>query len=309
MDPPQDRKARRARIHELMERLRELPGCRLYQEMNQLGISGYVFDRNCKELEKWLESLEQADDWLVGKNRELRVYFQEVTRRLHNTVAAAMSLRWHTIVFTDRWYSSESDKERFKERRSQTFDVPRAQFIQQLREYMQHYGIPPQAVQVWGNGEGARQAFVLSRDDLLQWRRWKAGARSFIHEAPDQLELLDLFRWYRGTLEGFYRWYEDDIRATHADILTECDEVKREYVTLSLEDNLEIYLSAPPEFPGLRNLNSVFFRSMTEEERASLCQIPLPDRPRLAIRILQRKKVSSPVVEERVRRLYSERGS
>lgn len=35
---------------------------------------------------------------------------------------------------------------------------------------------------------------------------------------------------------------------------------------MSLEDNLEIYLCAPADFPGLKRLESVFHNTMTTEE-------------------------------------------
>jgi hypothetical protein len=291
-----------------MEGLRDLIGCRLYKDMDLVGTSAYVFDTNCKDLEAFLESLEHADDWLAADEERLNAFFLEVTRLLHNTVAGAMSLREHTKTFRQRWYVAHSDIARVQAKASGTFDVPAAQFVQQLRVFMQHRGVPERAVVSSWDEEGGRQSFVLPRDTLLEARGWPPGAQSFLEHAPEQIDVLGLFRTYRESVDAFYSWFENDIRATHEEVLAECDEARREYLQLSLEDNLKIYLSAPPDFPGLKRLESVFHNTMTSEEIASLDEVEQgSQRAELAIDILRRMRLNSDAVEQSVRRLYAER--
>ena len=80
------------------------------------------------------------------------------------------------------------------------------------------------------------------------------------------------------------------------------------YLRLSLEDNLEIYLSVPADFPGLKRLESVFNNTMTTEEVASLDQVRTgSERAELAINILRQRGLSSDAVEQGVRRVYAAR--
>lgn len=219
-----------------------------------------------------------------------------------------MSLREHTERFQQRGYVRDSDAARVEAQISATFDVPAAQFVQQLRVFMQHHRVPDHAILASWTEEGGRQAFVLPRDALLEARKWPTGARSCLESAPEQIEVLGLIRTYREAVDAFYLWFENDIRTTHEEILAECDEARREYLQLSLEDNLEIYMSAPPEFPGLTRLESVFHNTMTSEEIDSLDQAELgPQRAELAINILREKRLSSDAVERSVRKLYAER--
>lgn len=219
-----------------------------------------------------------------------------------------MSLGEHTERFQQRGYVRDSDAARVEAQISATFDVPAAQFVQQLRVFMQHHRVPDHAILASWTEEGGRQAFVLPRDALLEARKWPTGARSCLESAPEQIEVLGLIRTYREAVDAFYLWFENDIRTTHEEILAECDEARREYLQLSLEDNLEIYMSAPPEFPGLTRLESVFHNTMTSEEIDSLDQAELgPQRAELAINILREKRLSSDAVERSVRKLYAER--
>ena len=192
VNSPDERHARRQRIMDLMSRLPDLEGCRLYRDMERVGMSAYVFDTNSKELEqllRWVTESGDAED-LMGNHEKWDAFFREVTRRMHNTVAAAMSLREHTLILTNGWYSGH-DLARVESEQVHILDVPRVQFVQQLRVYVQHRGIPDQAVQAKGSPTGFTQVFVLPRASLLSWRRWRPGARSFLESGPERLTRLN----------------------------------------------------------------------------------------------------------------------
>jgi hypothetical protein len=292
-----------------MMQLRALPGSRLIDDMDAVGISGYVFDTNCRELEDLLYQVEQPEDfWAFTDQRKSRAFFQEVTRRLHNAVASAMTLRDHTKRLTDKWCGDIPETAaRVEARQRGTFEVPGAAFIQQLRVVMQHRRVPEQSVQVsGGEGRATEQKYVLSRDGLLNAYEWPSRALAFLRDAPEEIHVLPLVRWYREEVDSFYAWLEDHLKQTHAGIIAEFVSREREYFILELEDRLEGF-TMYPGYPGRRNPESdIFFGIMDASEQDSIRRVPVERRATLALRILETKGYLSEAIREGVRRLYEE---
>jgi hypothetical protein len=303
---------RGARLFGLMMRLREMPGSQLIDDMDEVGISTYVFDTNCQELEVLLTGVEQPEEfWAFTDDAKSRAFFQEVTRLLHNAVASARSLRERTTILTDRWYADMPEAAaQVAIKQAETFDVPEAQFIQQLRNVMLKARLPAQSVQVsGGRNQETRQRYVLSRDGLLKTarRRWPSGAKVFLEGSPEEIHILPLVRSYRELVESFYVWLDDHLKRTHAASLAEFASAEGEYVILELESRLEGFPNTPPDYPGRQKPEaSIFFGIMDSSEQDSIRSVPMERRATLALRILERKGYVSQAIREGVRRLYKE---
>ncbi len=68
---------------------------------------------------------------------------REVTRRVHNFVAAALTLVEHTRIFMRKNYSDTPILDRYQTKIDADFkDEPLVQFVQNLRNYILHNGLP-----------------------------------------------------------------------------------------------------------------------------------------------------------------------
>ena len=68
---------------------------------------------------------------------------REVSRRVHNFVAAALTLVEHTRVFMRKHYANTSVLARFEGKISAELDnEPVVKFVQNLRNFMLHKGLP-----------------------------------------------------------------------------------------------------------------------------------------------------------------------
>ncbi|MGH2764694.1 MAG: hypothetical protein ACRDKA_02095 [Actinomycetota bacterium] len=293
-----------------MMRLPEMPGARLIDDMDEVGISTYVFDTNCRELEALLLRVEEPEAfWAFTDARKRRAFFQEVTRLLHNAVASARSLRERTHILTNRWYADVPEAAaEVKRRQTATFDVPEAQFVQQLRNVMLKARLPPQLIHIaGGRDQETHQRYILSREGLLSTarRRWPSSARSFLENSPEEIHVLPIVQSYRERVQSYYFWLEDHLRQTHARIIGEFESAEREYFILELEDRLGGFPKTSRDYPGRKNPEAdVFHGILDESEQDSVRSVPIERRATLAIRILERKECMSEAIRDGVRRLY-----
>ncbi len=131
------------RIQQLMHELQHMPEYQFHTEMEDFWISVYIFEQNYKELREvigFLESDPRADSLFTMKNRDkLNARGREVIRRLHNFVAAAMSLIDHTRRLYDKLYAGNNSFPDYKDRVERDFaSDPLSQFVKCLRQYCQH---------------------------------------------------------------------------------------------------------------------------------------------------------------------------
>ncbi|MBR0748233.1 hypothetical protein JQ582_30305 [Bradyrhizobium japonicum] len=187
-----------------------------------------IFRGNTNQLLNLLASLTDPLEYsalLAAKDLEKsHEVMREVSRLFHNFLAAAMTLVDHTRVFVDEYYLGTQVKREFSDRVNRTFaNNPLTRFVQDLRNYMVHRGLPPvqrhltvQPVEGGKLGETtAETGFQLSTADLLEWTGWKSDAKKYLAEAGMSIELLPLISRYRILIETFHNEFDDLLREHH----------------------------------------------------------------------------------------------
>jgi hypothetical protein len=121
---------------------------------DRVSSSWSVFWRNASELVGLLHSVEtdavaslrlmqalsHEDEELGALNREFRAALDQ---RLHNLVAAAVSLVDHTRPLIDFYENDPDFQQEFTGRNTAVATSPRAAFLRRLRNYLVHYGMAP----------------------------------------------------------------------------------------------------------------------------------------------------------------------
>src|SRR5437870_888912 len=134
-----------AKIVELMEEIEKLPGYRFYYEdFKGLDLSLYVFHTNFKELYALITGIttnpQAAQLYTVENQEKLYLVGYDIVRRIHNFVASVKSLVDHTRNTHRKLYKDTDLFPDYQERINTDFaHNPQSQFIQELREYAQHY--------------------------------------------------------------------------------------------------------------------------------------------------------------------------
>src|SRR5436309_5452882 len=93
---------------ELQDRIMSSKGWLIASKIRPVGISLYVFNQNYNELKQFLVAYAKPDVGLeisrVGNRKKFDAFMMEVTRRLHNYLASAMSLVDHTFLLVRALY-------------------------------------------------------------------------------------------------------------------------------------------------------------------------------------------------------------
>jgi hypothetical protein len=151
-----------------------------------------------------------------------------VTRKLHNYVAAAATLRDHAARFIDRHYPEGSaERQEWEARSTAYFGAPERVLVNQLRNYSVHRALPILRAVHGDRAKGGAPTFiVLDAAELLQSEKWAAPVRTWLQ----QRELIDLAEVVSGHWEAvqkFYGWFGEWINTTQAPAMEELKALRR----------------------------------------------------------------------------------
>lgn len=191
-----------------------------------------IFTGNATELMRALSSLTDPAEYAKSLGDEdlskTHHIMREVSRLFHNFLAGAMTLVDHTRVFVDDFYLGTSVNKEFKSRVSRNFsDNKLTRFVQDLRNYMVHRGLPPlqrhlTMKPIEGGQPGlatAQTGFQLPTADLQEWKNWKSDSKKFLDEAGENIDLISLVVRYRIVIETFHNEFDELLREYHKDDL------------------------------------------------------------------------------------------
>lgn len=199
---------------EIFEKSREMD---IYRTLQSMQASYQVFEGNFAELVKLLEPLEDPKESLFkyappDKSEDLDNLMAEAKRLLHNFLASAKSLVDHTRTVVKRLYP---DDHRFrgeyqKKLNQDLANNPLQKFVQNLRNYTQHYTLPILALQITFLGESNKLNSTLRIDvELLkQWDNW-GSSRAYLESLKDGVPIIAIASGYYILIQDFYIWLSE----------------------------------------------------------------------------------------------------
>lgn len=295
-----------------MEELSTLPGFHIYQELTALNTSIYILDKNYQELDSFLVDLLEKPKWdylfLVENRHILHRVSEDIVRRLHNFVAAVLSLRDHTRRLYSKYYEEGGlipDYERVA--REAFADNPKAQFVQKLREYCQHYVSPLLSFQsAWNSGQKRPvRSAVLRKEELVRFKGWNAAAKQYLQDSTDSIDFLVAVRNYHSQVLEFYTWFQTHQERVHMDELSEFKKKEGELLRVQLEDKIDRCLAAKDE--RTCSEASLFFHIFTKPDFERLASAPRSPESRsdIVLKILKDRFDVHADLEGRLDEVYS----
>jgi hypothetical protein len=155
---------------------------------------------------------------------------REVTRRVHNFVAAALTLVEHTRTFMREIYDGAPIQDRYQARVDADFaNDPLAKFVKDLRNYMLHNGLPNSEMYLsfesnpdLPDGGGTLETGIHVRTvPLLEWSNWSAPARKFIEDCGEFIDIRTLAEAYTDRILPFHGWLQGELDQFHSSDLGE----------------------------------------------------------------------------------------
>lgn len=228
---------RDAEFRRLSAKREQIEGHEIYDALQMVAVSAYVFEKNHEELETFIKRCESYMPMVRIPAYRNQAFLIELSRYLHNHCAAAYSLQQHFDVFQKKISNDAFHKDlqsRFKEAGQDHC----GRFFQSLRTYLQHYSVPPVASELrYKEAKGVppldpTQTLLLNADDLLKWNDWNPQARSFISESGGQIPLRESAKRHCELVLGVYSWLWNRVRDLHEDAFTRLDAIGIEMAAL-----------------------------------------------------------------------------
>jgi len=215
----------------------------LLSRYSQLRSIRYTFVGNYRDLRH--STLESEHAWssipvrdvVTQHSPEYARRLAELSRLLHNFLAAAMSLKDHTNIVIDRVFT-EVLYAPYERQVINTFaEKPVAHFVQELRNYSLHRRLllPGTTTKA-----GATTLF-LSKQKLLKGKKWDGASKKFLEAYEDDVPIRQFTDDYYAIVQSFHQWldgYFYDKYARHIEAQRELDIEKiRQYIPISMQES------------------------------------------------------------------------
>jgi hypothetical protein len=206
-----------------------------------VGRTYQIFKGNGRELQAHLarsqDPVVSRRMWDARDRSGMDAFVSETDRVLHNYVASVTSLRDHTRRLWQKYPPGDAAlTEEYERRVKDTFaSAPLVQFIQDLRNYMLHRGLPGfvMTLSVSDDDDSRTVTTALKADELLQSGDWSAGAKAYLRDhAGQRIDLSAVVDQYTAVVRGFNDWFIGAWLEGHRAAFDQYDELARAHDAL-----------------------------------------------------------------------------
>lgn len=227
---------------DLFRQIRESAGSGYRDRIHQRSFSLNVFLMNAVELIEAAQRVKDPDQGMalmLEKNREAGLQaHRELNRHVHNFVSSSLTLVEHTRVFMRENYAGTELLATYEKQVIATFaQSPVAQFVQGLRNYMLHRGLPNSSMFMkFASSPGATDGSGVMETgvhydiaSLLDWKDWKPVARAYLEQAGEHLDLHEFSQEYLTLVNQFHGWLDATLATHHHSDLQELSQLQAQY--------------------------------------------------------------------------------
>jgi hypothetical protein len=294
--------------------LLDMSEMKLRQKLESIKMPMFIFDVNSLELKNLLEFITndpKSESLTLPRNHDkLHEVQLEILRRLHNFVAASLTLIDHTRYFYKDLYSDSNQFEDYQGRIRDEFEVdPLSQFIKGLRQYFQHYSTPKVVIELSfpQNADGVESLSIrvlLFTKDLLEFSNWNPAARKFLKNP--QINLLEVTDLYRAKIKDFYNWFIDRLNEIHQDDLSKVKLKHNEFIQAFIEAKIDSRLQKKSLRASFED--EIFSEAITSKEFESLASFDAPPNIKAdyATQLLSRHFPVSESLSQKIIKLYKQ---
>jgi hypothetical protein len=214
---------------------------------HQRSFSLNVFLMNTQELIEITQQVHDPDEGLRLMSQDNRDAGQqthrEISRRIHNFAVSALTLVEHTRIFMRARYASAPVLAVYEAKIKEDFaDDPVSQFVQKLRNYMVHRGLPNTEMYLHmeqdpasGRGASLQTGVRIRTESLLEWKEWGDPAREYIAQSGRYLDIRKFASEYAERVSHFHNWLQNELNNHHRTDLEELRELQVELTTVDAQ--------------------------------------------------------------------------
>jgi hypothetical protein len=301
-------------LGQLNSELLDSPEYKLHQQLESIKTPLYIFDKNFTELKTLLEFFinnPESEPLTFSRNRDrLDELLLDILRRLHNFVAASLTLIDHTRNLYQKLYSDSDKFADYQIRIRDEFEIdPLAQFVKGLRKYFQHYSTPDIVIEESfpQNADGEqilKKKVLIFTKDLTTFDGWNATAKKYLNKP--NIDLLEVVDTYRIKVMNFYRWFIDRQNEIHRDELHRLKVKHNEFIQAFLEARIDSKLKKQSLEGNFED--EIFSGKITSKEFENLMSFDAPPNVKAdyAIQLLSGHFPVSKSLRQKIIKLYKQ---
>lgn len=212
----------------VLEAIRSSQGMEHINRSHHRTFSLNIFRLNAQELIEITRRINDPDEVLrllsPGNREASEQTHREVTRRVHNFVAASLTLVDHTRKFIRKHYGDTPILHAYKEKVAADFaNDPLVRFVQDLRNFMLHNGLPVSEIFLHfeanpdlpdGAGDFTTGIHIRA-DQLSTWDGWTAPARAFLKNCGEFVDIRAFTETYTDKIIAFQVWLQAELDQFH----------------------------------------------------------------------------------------------
>ena len=230
------------RSYELHKEILDSPGMKFHDRMKSHSFSFNIFSMNLKELNEGLKLIETPQVGLQLMSQENREAghqaHREINRLFHNFLASAKTLIEHTRIFVDKHYKDTPLHQAYVQKiKSEYAENELCRFIQDLRNYMLHQGLPhsQMSISFTRDQPDFESTISLEAEKLVSWSRWSASSKSFLAKQSKNIKISALAAPYGEKINSLYEWLDAKLLKHHAGDLKHLEKLQTEYQRIEQE--------------------------------------------------------------------------
>ncbi len=228
---------RAEKYYRVRDALNENPG---YKYLNRIKLherSVHIFGGNFSDLMRMLNFLEDPQNfhevWGEDNRDRQALAHREVVRHFHNFLSAAQSLVEHTRSFMRKNHNGQPIFISYSKQIEKNFSNDSlARFVQDLRNYFLHKGIPSSSMNLSIDTSGTKPPLsrvLLKVSTLKEWKEWKKESKEYLANFKDEILLRDVVEAYQKKVREFYLWFRHEMDEWHKDELASYKIIQKEY--------------------------------------------------------------------------------
>lgn len=239
-----------SKAYSLFKQIHASPGMKYLNRRKLRAFTFNIFMGNYTELKKAYELVENPKvgfDLMTKYRHTAGIQaHMEVMRLFHNFLASAKSLVDHTRAFVDEHYINSSFKQSYDQKIQADFAKdPLVKFVQDLRNYMLHRGLPNGSMTIQikkidgTNAQDLSTTVSINRDKLLEWSKWTQLSRTYLESSDEDLKISKIGNDYGQKVLAFYEWFDKRLEKHHEQDLIAFELLQKEYEIAEKQENTQ----------------------------------------------------------------------
>lgn len=226
--------------YEIFRKALDSPGMQFVNRMKAHSFSLNIFQGNLIEIKKAISIIENPEigtKLMSQENREIGDQaHREINRLFHNFLASAKTLIEHTRIFIDTYYSKTPIDQAYSAKiRTEYSEDPLCRFIQDLRNYILHKGLPDNTMSLTYNvsKRSIKTTVSLNKDSLLEWQKWNIKSRYYLNSQDKNIQISSLTETYGNKIGHLYEWLSEKLHKHHSKDLSELKRIQNKFSDLT----------------------------------------------------------------------------